>query len=401
MKRFIFVSVVVMFLSVSAMAEDTTVRWYQYQVEVADQVNAMVKAYAAEHPGVKIEPTVLGDVYWDQLKVRAAAVDMPDVFMTDGYSRIKTYRQYALDMTKDPLAANIVEGAKPAISLDGKIMGLPAQMSGWGVVYNKDLFAKAGVAIPKTWNELIKVTADLKSKGITPWVNQYKDAWLLGQLVGTAVGKIPNVSDFVTKANAGKAKLAEQEVLKRTVDILDLTLANGQKNPLNDGWNEACALMAQGKGAMMLEGIWVYDTIKSINPDAKVGLFALPFSNSVADTKLSADVNGTYHILANGKNVGVVKDLFNWLLNTPSGQKFFLNTGFIPAYKGLPSRLNDLGRDANDYIQAGKTTIWGWVVGPPNFQADSGTVFQEYILGKTNKTTVLKALDDLWAKLLQ
>ena len=134
MKRFIFVSVVVMFLSVSAMAEDTTVRWYQYQVEVADQVNAMVKAYAAEHPGVKIEPTVLGDVYWDQLKVRAAAVDIPDVFMTDGYSRINPYRQYAIDMTKDPLAEHIVEGAKPDLALDGKIMGLPAQMSGWGGV---------------------------------------------------------------------------------------------------------------------------------------------------------------------------------------------------------------------------------------------------------------------------
>jgi len=389
-----------MLLMTAALASaQTTVRWYQFQIEVADQVNAMVKAYAAEHPGVVIEPTVMADPYWDQLKVRAAALDMPDAFMTDGYSRIRTYKQYALDLTADKLTSKIVDGAKPAISLDGKILGLPAQMSGWGIVYNKALFAKAGVTIPKTYSELVKVCEVLQSKGITPFVNQYKDNWVLGLLIGSAVGKMPNPTQFVGDVTSGKAKLADQALLKRSLDILNLSLKYGQKNPMNDGWNEACTLMGQEKGAMMIEGIWVHDTIKSVNADIKLGLMALPFTDNPADTKLNADVNGVYHILANGKNVSLVKDIFDWLLNTPSGQKFFLDTGFIPAYKGMPSRLNDVGSDANVYIQAGKTTIWGWLICPPNFQFDSGSVFQEYILGKYKSDAVLPALDTLWGKL--
>ena len=149
----------------------TTIKWSQFQVEVAEQVKAMAKRYSDEHPGVTIDASVLGDPYWDQLKVRAASLDMPDIFMTDGYTRIASYRNYILNLDGDKLTNSIVDGAKSAISLDGKVVGLPVQMSAWGVIYNKALFAKAGVAVPATYNELVAACAALKAKGITPFVN--------------------------------------------------------------------------------------------------------------------------------------------------------------------------------------------------------------------------------------
>ena len=46
-------------------------------------------------------------------------------------------------------------------------------------------------------------------------------------------------------------------------------------------------MFAQGKQAMMFEGIWAYDTISQIAPDMEVGLFALPITDDAADVVLN------------------------------------------------------------------------------------------------------------------
>jgi len=380
-------------------SRETIIQWYQFQIEVADQVNAMLKTYSGSHPRIKVEATILSDPYWDQLKVRAAASDMPDVFMTDGYNRIKTYNHYVKDLSSLALTERIVPGALPAISLDGRIVGMPVQMSGWGIIYNKDIFEEAGLEIPATFSELAAVCQALEARGVTPFVNQYKDNWVLGQMFGAVLGKTENPAELVDSLKNGTATLANTGFMLHALEVLDLTLKYGQKNPLNDGWNEACTAMGLGKGAMMLEGIWVHDTIKSVNPDIRLGLMALPLTDNPGDTKLSADVNGVYHILNNGKNEAAALDMLNWLYATEEGQEFFKECGFIPALKGIPSRLNDVCTDANQYIQEGKTSIWGWLISPSNFQAESGTVLQEYILGKYDRSGTLNALDALWQKL--
>ena len=71
--------------------EQVTLRWMQFQVEYAEQVKNMAKAYEEEHPNVKIEVEVIGDDYYDILKTKASSGDMPDVFMTAGYNEINTY----------------------------------------------------------------------------------------------------------------------------------------------------------------------------------------------------------------------------------------------------------------------------------------------------------------------
>ena len=116
--------------------EKVTLRWLQNQVEYTDQVKNMAKAYEEEHPNVSIEVEVIGDDYYDILKTKASSGDMPDVFMTAGYNEIETYKEYIADLSDQPFVDNIVDAAKECASLDGKIVGLPVQMSANGIVYN-------------------------------------------------------------------------------------------------------------------------------------------------------------------------------------------------------------------------------------------------------------------------
>lgn len=382
--------------------EEVTLRWMQFQVEYAEQVKNMAKAYEEEHPNVKIEVEVIGDDYYDILKTKASSGDMPDVFMTAGYNEINTYKEYITDLSDQAFVANIADGAKECVSLDGKVVGLPVQMSGNGIVYNKKIFKDLNLKIPTTVSELEEVCKVLKSNDIVPFTNQFKDDWLLGQFFNYAFANTENTTEYIESLKKGGTTIAETEEMKDIMKVLDLMLEYGQDKPLDASWNEAAAMFAQGKQAMMFEGIWAYDTISQIAPDMEVGLFALPITDDAADTKMAADVNGTWHVSNTSEHPDVAKDILNWIVTSDAGRNFLLKEcQVIPAMKDMEFEgTNPLSKDVAQYITDNNTGLWSWPLWPDGFYNESGKKLQEYISdGKGDVDGTLQSLDDLWGKL--
>lgn len=382
--------------------EQVTIRWLQNQVEYTDQVKNMAKAYEDEHPNVKIEVEVIGDDYYDVLKTKAASGDMPDVFMTAGYNEISTYKEYITDLSDQPFAENIVDAAKECVSMDGKIMGLPVQMSANGIVYNKQIFEKYNLEIPTTVSELENVCKVLEKNGVTPFANQFKDDWLLGQFLNYGFANVEDTSDYIEKLNSGEAKIADTQEMKDAMKVLDLMLKYGQDKPLDAGWNEAAATFAMGEQAMMFEGMWAYDTIKEIAPDMEVGLFALPLTDDASQTKLAADVNGVWHVSSTSKHQDVAEDILNWIVTSDAGKDFLLKQcQVIPVMKGMEFEgSNPLSEDASKYIEDGNTGIWSWPLWPDGYYNESGKKLQEYVSsGNGDSQAALDSLDALWTKM--
>lgn len=386
----------------SAGEEKVTLRWLQNQVEYTDQVKNMAKAYEEEHPNVTIEVEVIGDDYYDILKTKASSGDMPDVFMTAGYNEIVTYREYIADLSDQPFVENIVDGAKECASLDGKIVGLPVQMSANGIVYNKDIFEEYNLEIPTTFTELEEVCKELEANGVTPFANQFKDDWLLGQLLNYGFANVEGTSDYIDKLNAGEVKLAETQEMQDIMKVLDLMLEYGQDKPLDAGWNEAAATFAMGEQAMIFEGMWAYDTIAEIAPDMEIGLFALPLTDDAEQTKLAADVNGVWHVSSTSEHADVAKDVLNWIVESEAGKDFLLNQcQVIPVMKDMQFEgSNPLSKDASQYISDGNTGIWSWPLWPDGYYNESGKKLQEYVsAGDGDAQAALTSLDELWTKM--
>lgn len=382
--------------------EQVTLRWMQFQVEYAEQVKNMAKAYEEEHPNVKIEVEVIGDDYYDILKTKASSGDMPDVFMTAGYNEINTYKEYITDLSDQDFVDNIADGAKECVSLDGKVVGLPVQMSGNGIVYNKKIFEDNNLEIPTTVSELEEVCKTLEEKGIVPFTNQFKDDWLLGQFYNYAFAGMEDTTGYIDSLNSGEAKIADTQEMKDIMKVLDLMLTYGQEKPLDASWNEAAAMFAQGKQAMIFEGIWAYDTIAQIAPDMEVGLFALPTTDDAADTRMAADVNGTWHVSNTSEHPDVAKDVLNWIVTSDAGRDFLLKEcQVIPAMKDMEFEgSNPLSKDVAQYIADNQTGLWSWPLWPDGFYNESGKKLQEYISdGSGNVDGTLQSLDDLWGKL--
>lgn len=57
--------------------------------------------------------------------------------------------------------------ALKSMTIDGKQWGVPYTYYQWGIYYNKDVYKKAGVEVPKTWDEFISNCKKFKEMAST------------------------------------------------------------------------------------------------------------------------------------------------------------------------------------------------------------------------------------------
>lgn len=379
--------------------DQITLEWFQYQAEYKEQIEYMAEIYERDHPDIKISVEVLGDDYYKVLQTRAASGNMPDIFMTSGYHDNAVYKDYMMDLSDEPFAEQIKETARECVSLEGKIVGMPVQMSGNGIVYNKEIFEKYQLKIPETITELEQVCRKLGESGITSFVNQFKEEWLLAQFLdyGFAGMEDPNV--YMEELSNKTVTVSKTQNMRDLINVLDLMLVNGQENPLETGWNEAAVLFSTGEYAMMFEGVWTYGMLEKLNPDIKVGLFALPLTNDVNQTKLTTDVNGVWHIAKASKHPDEAKELLNWIADSEAGRNVLLKEcQVIPAMEGMRFQgVNPLSQDVMTYMEHGKTMNWSFPLWPDGYYLESGRRLQEYIADTDIGTdAALGLLDQLW-----
>lgn len=386
-------------LSSSALSDEpVTIQWIQHQIEVAEQTEEFIAAYSTDHPNVTIELSISADAP-DVLMARASTNNMPDIYMTEAYGGVSDYADYSADLSEMSFADQIVDAAKGAVTVDGKILALPMQLSGFGIIYNKGIFEKYKIEVPTTPEELEAVSQKLLENGVTPFINQYKDDWLIGEITGVGVGRGDDATDFFADIKAGTADIAGRKQISDIFDFISTSVKYGQDNPLSDEWNSACTKMGMEEGAMMPEGIWVYDTIKEINPDIDLGIFGIPLPGD--DAPLAVDVNGALHISSTTEHADVCEDILNYFVTSEAGQQYIYDCAYISAWKSCDSELNSCGEDVQKYVDANNTSLWGWIAISSAYETDAGAIAQKFVMGDCTKDEAVNDIADLLTRLAQ
>ncbi|THF75349.1 ABC transporter substrate-binding protein [Cohnella fermenti] len=133
---------------------------------------------------IEVEMTVMADNYPDAVDIAFASKQAPDVlqinnldtYVKKGY--ITPLDPYMDDATKARFATVLIENKN---MIDGQIYSLPNIGQTWRLIYNKDLFAKAGLTEPpKTLAELVdyakKITEAGKSEGAYGFASNLKSS---------------------------------------------------------------------------------------------------------------------------------------------------------------------------------------------------------------------------------
>lgn len=388
--------------------ETKTIKIYQFKVEIAEALNRLKGEYEKTHPGIKLDIQTVGGGadYGAGLKAKFASGDEPDIFNNGGYRELDTWLPNLEDLSDQPWVSDVIDVAKAPMTKDGKIYGQPMNLEGYGFVYNKDLFAKAGITeIPKTLTQLEDAAKKLQAIGVTPFANGYQELWILGLHnfnVAFAHQKDPDA--FIKGLNDGTQKIPGNSVFDEWTKLLDLTLKYGNKNPLTTDYNTEMTMFANGQAAMTQQGNWTQVQINGINKNIHVGILPMPINdNADENDKLLIGVPNNWVINKNSPVKAEAKEFLNWLVTSDIGKQYMTKEfKFIPAFKSVKATsedLGELGAEVVKYSQEGKALSWNFMKFPDGGMNEFANQIQAYIAGKSDKNRMLEDLQKTWESL--
>lgn len=376
------------------------------KVEISTQFEQMVKEYEKENPQVKIHVSTIGGGADDRadLKAKFAAGAGPDIFTNGGYEEVKLWKDYLEDLSDQPWVKNAYDYALEPMKLDGKIYGMPVNLEGYGFIYNKDLFAKAGIqTLPKTLTELKAASEKLDAAGITPFAVGYSEAWILGvHMLNIAFAQQPDPDAFIKGLSDGAQTIAGNQKFKDLIQLLDLTLKYGNKNPLTTDYNTEVTMFAAGQTAMIQQGNWVQPMLDQLQPGMKVGFLPMPINDEPGNDKLAIGVPNNWAInkKATDDKKAEAKKFLNWMVNSERGQQYMTEQfKFIPAFKNIKTdNLGPLASDLIQYSKENKTLSWNWYKYPAGAASEFGPAMQAYVGKQFNPDQLLEEFQKSWIK---
>ncbi|MEJ0070329.1 MAG: extracellular solute-binding protein [Pseudomonadota bacterium] len=134
---------------------------------------------------------------------------------------------------------------------DGRIGAITTNLDYFVLYWNKELFAKKGVAYPKSYDELLEAVKTLHDPkaGISGWLGRgLKNA----NMAPWANFILSFGKDFIEN---GKLQTATPEGIASAEAYAKLVREFGPPGSVGFNWNECQSIFAQGKAAMWLDGI--------------------------------------------------------------------------------------------------------------------------------------------------
>lgn len=155
----IFISLIFLFLSGFSFfnrSEDkqkVEIEFFNQKSEIAEGLRHAGKSFEKEHPNVKVTiTTVTSRDGGAALLSKFISGNAPTMMMLGGLPDIDFYKDYLLEMSDLKLTDEMLPQLLGAGTLDDEILALPMGIEGFGFMYNKEIFAKAGIDPKKIQN---------------------------------------------------------------------------------------------------------------------------------------------------------------------------------------------------------------------------------------------------------
>jgi raffinose/stachyose/melibiose transport system substrate-binding protein len=367
-----------------------------------DEYAVMAKEFETDNPGVHIDVQHAANDSDTILKARVNSNDIPDVFDVQSGTSAQSYYDYAYDWSNDTdiLAKFNQTALNTGKDSQGRIMSLPWVAENMGLIYNKDLFAKAGIdTLPQTMDELEADCKKLQAQDITAFGLACKEKWVLGQLATHFMMDKKLGADGTIKAlNDGSLTFATMPNFKNLFRFLDLVKQYGLSKPLEINWETSENKLANNQVAIIHMGDWCQSTLDKFNPDANLAFLPCPVSDDPADTTLLSSYNWTYIVNKDSKHLDVAKKYAVYILSSKAGQDWMCQTiGGVPGCKTDEQISGKLANDAASYIKEGKTNGWIHTKLPLGFLDTMGEQLQGYLMGgEYDAATVVNNCQDAW-----
>ncbi len=324
---------------------------------ISSTMEKSIKAFEQKNPGLKVRYTYYNysPQYITALKAGAASNSLPDIIGLQPGSLTQQYREqlaplnaYAAkewgeDWKSKIFPVNLRQMAMGNPPDDENYYVLPQESQILVIWYNKEIFQKLGLSVPKTYQELVAAAKKLSGSGYIPMYQGAADGWQNENVFLMIANQL--APGLVDDAQSGKAPWTSPPLVK-SMEVWAGLFKDGvfQQGALGArAYPTGAQLFAQGKIGMMALGSWWMQESKFPPPLSQYiqnmsGFDFFYFPALAEGGKSSPPVGGIdigYGLTKNGaKN----QDAWKFLASLVSGealQQALNDLNDLPAVKGL------------------------------------------------------------------
>ena len=383
----------------------TTIQiWEGYTQVEAKAFAHLVSEYEATHPGQKVNTLyVNSDNTLQKVLTAVRGGSPPDIAYL--------YGSWAPNVAQIPQVVNLTQvvkrpgvnwhdfwtGERAVATVNGKVIGIPALVDNLAVVYNKTLFAKAGLQPPGpgwTWQDFVADAKKLTNPAIKQFGTAYvtpgteDTVWHWEPLLWEAGGQLLT-PDNKKAAFDSAAGLASLNTL-RTMAVTDKSM---YLDPSDSAYGN---LFNSGKIGMLVTGPWDLATFNNV----KYGVQVMPSYPGTSGGHQTISGPDNWVIFNNGPaRTAAAEQFVLWLTAATQDKYFAVQTGDLPirqsvgndasvtqqmntAVPGMAAFISNLGN-----VQQARPQIPQY----PKISTILGTMIVSVLLGKSQPQAALTA----------
>ncbi len=396
----------------------STVRFLNFKPEVANVYDEIAKAYKQEKGVELIVETAASGNYEQTLTAKMGTDEAPTLFQINGPKGYANWKNYCADLSNSELYKHLTDKSL-AVTVDGKVYGIPYVVEGYGIIYNKDITDKYFALEEKStkYNSMDEINSYNALKEVVEDMQKNADKLgIKGVFASTSLktgedwrwqthlANIPVYFEF--KDN--KVDLSSDDTANidfkysdNFKNIFDLYINNSTTDKKVLGSkivDESMAEFALGQCAMVQNGNWAWGQIKNVkgNVVKAENIKYLPIYMGIGNEKNQGLCIGTENFFAINSKASqeeqkAAQDFIYWLFSSETGKAFVVNDlELIAPFDTFDENEvpeDPLAQEVMKWMNKDnvETIPWNFTVFPSaTFKNDFGSALLQYAQGTKN-----------------
>ncbi len=366
---------------------------FQSKTEIMDELTKCVADFTKE-TGIQVELwETTGDSYYTDLKTGLSTKKGPTLFSLAPGSESIELADYLADVSGLSFIGKVSKGMVNEVN--GKKVGIPYTLEGFGLVYNADMVKTDDI---NTTAKLIAYLQDAKADGINGLGFSQEDYFLIMHVLNAPFALQADPDDFLAKVLKGEVKLYDYAEFKEFATLMEAVRENCT-NPVNLTYDGNCGDFATEKTAMIHQGNWCYGMFKDYNVDFDMGIAAVPLCGN---NKVSVSVPAAWYINddATAEEKEAAKKFLEWLYTSETGKDYLMNKfGFVPVVEGMTSEnLDPISTAVSAAAAAGNTIPWSLSNWPAGISSSLAPIVAEFFVSEMTGEELVNKLNEAFVK---
>lgn len=329
-------------LSTSAFAQDKrVVTWNaDYDPIPLAAAEALIADFEAANPDIDVVMTNFDHEAYKNAIRNFLTADPPDLANWYAANRMRPFVEAGLfadisDVWADNGLMDSLASSVPSSTIDGKQYAIPYTYYQWGIYYNRDAYAAAGVEPPGpdgvTWEQFLANCEAFKAAGIDCLTTSSLEQWPVAGIFDY-LSLRTNGYEFHSDLAAGNVSWTSPEARAVFAEFAKLQPFVSEGHAAIK-WQDAAALLVQGKAANFVMGNFAVGVFKEGGmTNDNLGFMVFPEITPGIPRAEEAPTD-TIHLTSGAKNPEDAKKFLAYMASAEAQTKWNAAQGQLPTNK--------------------------------------------------------------------